>query len=207
MLENILKKTNSLALALVFTGFLCAESRAVNWERVGELLSTSKEQLRWRSYRRSGTDIKGGEVDGLVHAPYESCLTLLRDYSQYRGFLPFFTGSRELSREGGRAKIALKAKIMKGLVNLRSTVSAEESAYENGRRFDLKQLSGNLGHFEVSWILIPLSDNQTVVRMRLLLDPDLMLVPDSTISNYNLVNGRRTIRAIRERLKNAAASP
>ena len=190
----------SLGICLLI-GAMSTRATATNWDRIGELLRESKEQMRWRSFAVSGVDVRGGEVDGLIRAPYAECLALLRDYDQYRGFLPFFTGSRTNSRSENGAMITLRARIMGGLVNLRSKVQAREEALERGRRFTLRQTQGNLSRLDVSWTLIPLNERETVIRMRLLLDPDLMLVPDSKLSKYNLVNGRRTIRSIRERLR------
>ena len=187
--------------ASLLIGAMSAEATATNWERIGQLLRGSNEQMRWRSFAVSGVDVRGGEVDGLISAPYDECLALLRDYDQYRRFLPFFTGSRTVSRSEEGAEIVLRARIMRGIVNLRSRVQVREEALDRGRRFTLRQRQGNLSRLDVSWTLIPLNEEETVIRMRLLLDPDLMLVPDSRLSKYNLVNGRRTIRSIRERLR------
>ena len=164
-------------------------------------LEASNEKMIWRAIDDPRSKVNWGEVEALIEAPPEQIVKTLRNYGGYRNFLPFFTGSKVLKREGEAAIVKLKAKILHGSVTLRAKVKAKEEARpDHAYRFSLRLISGNVRRLDANWTVTPVNRTRAIVTFALLVDPDLWMVPNARLSNYNLVNVRRTIRSLRKRL-------
>ena len=97
---------------------------------------------------------------------------------------------------------AMVAAMNQGVATINAVVRARETSIEyGGTRFALHKVEGNIERLDAVWNLYPIEGNRTLVVFRLMLDPDIWFVRDSTLTNYNQVNARRTIRSIRKRAK------
>jgi ribosome-associated toxin RatA of RatAB toxin-antitoxin module len=165
-------------------------------------LAKSGEQFISQSYAVRGSDVRAGLVYAIIDAPAAHAHQILRDYGSYRHFLPFFKQSKVLQRNGSQATLKLRASIVKGTVKIKATAKASEqkTAYD-GTLFQIKLLKGNIKHLNALFRVYALDDKRCIVAAAMMLDPDLWFVRDSTLSGYNQVNSRRTLRSFRKRLK------
>lgn len=183
-------------------GFTAGVANAADPRARAPLVEKSKERFVSRSIDHPKSDIDTGQVEGIIDAPVGHVIQLMRDYDSYRHFLPFFTGSKVLERTPRGAMVRMKAKILKGAVTIDAVVRARETSIEyGGTRFALQKVKGNIERLDAVWNLYPIQGDRTLVVFRLMLDPDIWFVRDSTLTNYNQVNARRTIRSIRKRAK------
>lgn len=152
------------------------------------------------------SDVDWGRAIGVVNAPFEQVADSVRNYAEYRHFLPFFTQSRVVSRRGARALVYMEARVMHGAVtlwaNMRMGARPPQGDTEiiEGRMAD-----GNMAAFRARWEVSPLDGGRrALVVLKVLIDPDLPL-PDSVCSNENVSTARRSLRALRRFL--GAAPP
>jgi ribosome-associated toxin RatA of RatAB toxin-antitoxin module len=158
-------------------------------------------KLATRKFKRDGTKVKGGLAVGVVDAPMEQVLKVVRDYEQYKKLMKFFTKSLILGEGGNRTRVHVKISIAKGAVKLWANVSFVESDKDAVRVVEAELEEGNMKRMDARWELIPIDEGHTLVMMRLLVDPDLQLASDSKATEMNQVNARRAIRSVRERVK------
>jgi ribosome-associated toxin RatA of RatAB toxin-antitoxin module len=157
----------------------------------------------------SGSDIKGGVVYAVIDGSYEHLVHILRDYTRYCELIPFISTSTLIKRhpEGG-AQLRLKARILKGAIKLRATVKAEElSEAEHRTTFRLRKHKGNLKRLDATFTVESLNPTRSLVRIELMLDPDVWYVSDGTLSDYNQVNARRIARALKKAVQERPAPP
>ena len=156
----------------------------------------------WESQKERGTDVQSGIVDSLMPFPAEKVVELLRDYDNYRHFLAFFDTTKVLERDEEKALLRLKATIGGGSVKLKATGYMREKTEGSTTHFELRYRKGNVKRMDGDWFVTPVDGKSCLLKMKLHVDPDLWLVSDGQLSEYNLVNSRRTIRAIKKRLEN-----
>ena len=155
----------------------------------------------------SGSDIKGGVVYAVIDGSHEHLVHILRDYSRYRELIPFISTSTLIQKypEGG-AQLRLKARILKGAIKLRATVDAREVSETDQRTtFRLRKRKGNLKRLDATFTVEALNPNRSIVRIELMLDPDVWYVSDGTLSDYNQVNARRIARALKKAVRDRPA--
>lgn len=165
------------------------------------LMQKDREDFISTAFKVKGSDVRGGQVEALIGAPADAVLAVLRDYPNYKGFLPFFSRSEVVGREGDARRMKLRARIMKGAVTINAEVLATETGVEHGgRQFALKKKRGNVKRLDATFTVYAVDAGRSVLVVRMMLDPDIWYVRDSTLSDYNRVNARRIIRAIKKRL-------
>lgn len=156
----------------------------------------------------SGSDIKAGVVYALFESSHAHLVTILRDYSRYRELIPFISNSKVIKRHSDGAELGLKARILKGAIKLKSTVDARESRDSDMRTtFKLRKKKGNLKRLDATFTVEQLSPNRSIVRIELMLDPDVWYVRDGTLTEYNQVNARRIARALKKAILQRPAPP
>ena len=158
--------------------------------------------LATRPFSRSGTRVKGGLAVGVVDAPLERVLKVVRDYEEYKSLMKFFTKSLVLGEGGNRTRVHLTISIARGTIKLWANVSFVESSEDTVSVVAAEMEEGNMKRLDARWELFPLDDTHTLVMMRLLVDPDLQVASDAKATELNQVNARRAIRSVRKRVKN-----
>lgn len=172
------------------------------WEYAdtGALAAQLDGKLATRKFSRDGTKVRGGLAVGVVDAPIDQVLKVIRDYENYKELMKFFTKSLILGEGGGRTRVHVKISIAKGAVKLWANVSFVESDKDAVHVVEATLEEGNMKRMDARWELVPVDDTHTLVMMRLLVDPDLQLATDSKATEMNQVNARRAIRSVRERV-------
>lgn len=162
--------------------------------------SLPEQKLITRKFSHRKTKITGGLTIGLVKAPMDKVLPIARDFSNYHKMLPFFLESTVLGSGGNRTLLHVKIEIVKGLVKLWGNLEFHETTGERGVKvIEGKMQKGNMKVFETRFEMVPVHDQQTLILVRLIVDPKLSIAKDSRVSEYNQVNARRFFRAIRDR--------
>ena len=155
----------------------------------------------------SGSDVKAGVVYAVINSSHAHLVSILREYDRYHELLPFLSYSKLVKRhpEGG-AQLRLKAKILKGAIKLRATVDAHETQEDKLRTtFKIRKRKGNLKHLDATFSIQQLSPHRSIVRIELMLDPDVWYVRDGTLTDYNQVNARRIARALKKSVEQRPA--
>ena len=197
-------RLHQVAVALLAIGLFTAPGLAYGESTQSRLAKIEGNGgfMVWHAENAKGTKVKWGVVDALLPASAEQTIELLRDYDNYKRFLKFFTTTKVLSKDDDKAILRLKATIAGGTVKLKATATMTESAKANGdTHFKLRYRKGNVKRLDGDWVVTPIDDKSCLVRMRLLVDPDLWLVSNDQLSDYNLVNSRRTFRSIKKILE------
>ncbi len=146
------------------------------------------------SARQGG--VSWGEAEAVLDAPFTLVVDTLRDYERYAEFLPHFRKSRVLSRRGERAMLYLEARILKGAMTLWAQMLVREVRRNDRWVLAARKVRGNMARFDARWEVFPLDrGRRTLVRFRILVDPDLPL-PDSLVSEENRKSARRAIRGV-----------
>ena len=148
----------------------------------------------------AGTKVKAGQVEAVIDAPTEEVYQRLKAFENYKEFLPFFTKSDVVKVEPTHSLVDMKASILGGTMDIKVKVKAKAEALDTTKTLHLTMLTGNVKKFEAHWTLYPISNNRTFVIFYLIVDPDIWFVPNSKISQYNVVNTGRTIRSLRQHL-------
>jgi len=162
--------------------------------------SLPEQRLITRKFSHEKTKVTGGLAIGLVKAPIDKILPIVRDYPKYKKMLPFFLESTVLGSGGNRTLLHVKIEIVAGMVKLWGNLEFLESTGERDIRVIAgKLLKGNMKVFETRFELVPVRDQQTLILVRLIVDPNLTIAKTSRVNEYNQVNARRFFRAIRDR--------
>ena len=148
----------------------------------------------------AGTKVKAGQVEAVIDASPEDVYQKLKAYENYKEFLPFFTESNVVKVEPTHSLVDMKASILGGTMDIKVKVKAKAEASDATKTLHLTMLTGNVKKFEAHWTLYPISNNRTFLIFYLIVDPDIWFVPNSKISQYNVVNTGRTIRSLRQHL-------
>lgn len=162
--------------------------------------ATREDYVRYR-LPVPGSKITAGQAEALIDAPADAVVQVLRRYSEYREFLPFFTDSHFVKRHKDFTELRLKAKILHGTISIDAFVSVTETVLPGQvTEFNMQLIRGNIDRLDSRWTIYPVSENRSMVVFYLMVDPDLWFAKNSTLSEYNWVNCGRTVRALRKRV-------
>lgn len=162
--------------------------------------SLPEKKLITRKYSHEKTKITGGLTIGLVKAPIDKVIPVVRDFGNFKEMLPFFLESTILGSGGNRTLLHVKIEIVKGMVQLWGNIEFLETTAEGDVRVIAgKMLKGNMKIFETRFELVPVHEQHTLVLVRLLVDPNIKIAKSSKVNEYNQVNARRFFRAVRDR--------
>ncbi len=181
------------AALLVAPAAAAAQSSA---EREAERLG---DRVETRAVASNGS-VEWGEAVGVVDAPAEVVMRIVTDYARYEDFLPHFRRSRVLSRRGQNALVYMQASVIRNTTTLwaQMRIFARRPRGET-RIVEGRMIEGNMDAFAARWEVTPLGPDRTLVRFRLLVDPDLPF-PSSVFTSENIKAARRTVRALRQRV-------
>ncbi len=194
--------TLPIVFALFFIGVPSAFGESGDSASRLQKIESSGGFMVWESQKDRKSDVHWGIVDAVLEVPAERAIELLRDYDNYKTFLKFFTTTKVQTENEDHSILRLKASIAGGTVKLKATAFMREKKLDNGdTHFELRYRKGNVKRLDGDWFVTPVGANRCLVQMRLLVDPDIWMVSDKQLSEYNLVNSRRTLRSIRKLLE------
>lgn len=156
-----------------------------------------------------GSDVRAGVVYAVYDTPQDHLAHILRDYGRYRELIHFISKSKIVHSESATVKhLKLKAKILKGAIKLKAKVKATEQRIDDRTlSFTLRKQSGNLKRLDAIFTVRKLSASRSLVRIEMLVDPDVWYVRNSKLSRYNKVNARRVARALKKSARDRSFRP
>ena len=148
-----------------------------------------------------GSSIAWGQAVLVVDKPIEEVLPIIRDYANYKQFMPNFTKSKVLAQRGNRAMVYMEVSVAKGALTLWGQLSLAERPQDGESRVvEAHLMEGNIDAFSASWTLTPVDGGaRTEVDFKIYVDPDIPL-PSSIFSRENERAAGRTVRALRTRV-------
>src|SRR4051812_27033471 len=180
-----------LVAILAFSAGLHAE------ESEGERLLKLKADKHARASERydvpgpksaQGINFGGGRI--MVNAPLPVVRQVVSEYRQYSEFLPRFEKSLILDKNAqeGSTDVFLEVSVAKGLYKLTAVTRflpvkrAGAQEWIEGAKTGEK---GNLKDLRAIWRMYPYGENRTVLKLELLIVPDLpsILVPTGTVND------------------------
>ena len=190
----------------------CAFLSSAHADQLDTYVSTVEKTGGWyltESAVVSGTDVRAGVVYAIYDTSSDHLSAILRDYNRYGELIHFLSKSKIIESESATVKqVRMRAKILKGAIKLKARVKATETRLDARTvSFDLKKQKGNLKALDARFTVRTLSDTRSLVRIELLVDPDVWYVRDSRLSEYNQVNARRIARALKKTAKTRPLQP
>jgi ribosome-associated toxin RatA of RatAB toxin-antitoxin module len=148
-----------------------------------------------------GSSIAWGQAVLVVDKPIEEVLPIIRDYANYKQFMPNFTKSKVLAQRGNRAMVYMEVSVAKGALTLWGQLNLAERPQDGESRVvEAHLMEGNIDAFSASWTLTPVEGGaRTEVDFKIYVDPDIPL-PSSIFSRENERAAGRTVRALRTRV-------
>ena len=148
-----------------------------------------------------GSSIAWGQAVLVVDKPIEEVLPIIRDYANYKQFMPNFTKSKVLAQRGSRAMVYMEVSVAKGALTLWGQLNLAERPQDGESRVvEAHLMEGNIDAFSASWTLTPVDGGtRTEVDFKIYVDPDIPL-PSSIFSRENERAAGRTVRALRTRV-------
>jgi len=148
-----------------------------------------------------GSSIAWGQAVLVVDKPIEEVLPIIRDYANYKQFMPNFTKSKVLAQRGDRAMVYMEVSVAKGALTLWGQLNLAERPQDGESRVvEAHLMEGNIDAFSASWTLTPVDGGaRTEVDFKIYVDPDIPL-PSSIFSRENERAAGRTVRALRTRV-------
>jgi ribosome-associated toxin RatA of RatAB toxin-antitoxin module len=148
-----------------------------------------------------GSSIAWGQAVLVVDKPIEEVLPIIRDYANYKQFMPNFTKSKVLAQRGNRAMVYMEVSVAKGALTLWGQLNLAERPQDGESRVvEAHLMEGNIDAFSASWTLTPVDGGaRTEVDFKIYVDPDIPL-PSSIFSRENERAAGRTVRALRTRV-------
>ena len=148
-----------------------------------------------------GSSIAWGQAVLVVDKPIEEVLPIIRDYANYKQFMPNFTKSKVLAQRGNRAMVYMEVSVAKGALTLWGQLNLAERPQDGESRVvEAHLMEGNIDAFSASWTLTPVDGGaRTEVDFKIYVDPDIPL-PSSIFSRENERAAGRTVRALRARV-------
>ena len=123
-----------------------------------------------------GNDVFKVQATMIVAATPENSWQVMTDYDHLASFVPGFTSSHLISREGNEGILAQEGYVqflfIKQAVNL--LLSVHEQAYD---KVDLNLLLGNMHKYEAHWQLIPTDQTHTKILYNATLSPAFFVPP------------------------------
>ena len=168
-------------------------------------LDSTREKMLSSSRNTPNSNVETGFVVAIVDSSPTELYKVLTDYSKYHKFLPFITKSNVISSGAKNSKVKIRAKILKGVVTVKATVLARSQDRGTEKIIDMKLVDGDLKRLHISFNIVGTDDGKSVLLSSFMIDPGLWYVKDSTLSAYNKINARRTVRSIRSHLKGKRA--
>ena len=109
-----------------------------------------------------------------VTAPIATVRKLVTDYRHYEQLIPVFEQSRLLSRKNGASEVYLQVPVMHGAATIwavaKVAAPTQDGAWET---VAARMVKGNVSDFRAIWRLRPVDATHTILKIELLVDPDL----------------------------------
>lgn len=191
-----MKKT--ALIGIIATAFIAGSSSspAAAAEEITENAGVFTAQIP-----EEGSGIAWGQAVLVVDKPIEEVLPIIRDYANYKQFMPNFTKSKVLAQRGSRAMVYMEVSVAKGAITLWGQLNLAERPQDGESRVvEAHLMEGNIDAFSASWTLTPVDGGaRTEVDFKIYVDPDIPL-PSSIFSRENERAAGRTVRALRTRV-------
>ena len=150
-----------------------------------------------------GSSVEWGRSVAIVEAPIEQVLVVVQDYAHYTEFMPNFEASRVLSQRGSSALLYAQVTLMHGAAKIWAELKIRLRDVGGTKVIEAKMTKGNVELLQAVWELTPFDNGRTLVAFQIIVDPDLPL-PTSLVNSENAKAARKTLRALRDRLKGKA---
>ncbi len=193
-----MKKTLIHILLLLL---ISAPSSAIPNKTYDHVLA-AKERMISSCYKTKNSKVRTGKVTAIMDFSHDTVFNALTKYNNYQKFLPFITHSSVASSTRHTSQVNIKAKIMNGLIDIDALVSAKASIYPKiSRSIEITLIRGDLKRIDIVFTVQGLSQDKSILTTHFMIEPDTWLVSNKTLSKYNKVNARRTVRSLRAFLK------
>jgi ribosome-associated toxin RatA of RatAB toxin-antitoxin module len=144
----------------------------------------------------SRIDTGGAAV--FVTAPFATVRKLVTDYRHYERLIPVFEQARVLSKKAGASEVYLQVPVMHGAATIWAVARIAAPAKEgDGEAITARMVKGNVADFRAVWRLRPVDATHTILKLELLVDPNLP-APKSLVEHELQSAADRGVSAIRE---------
>lgn len=150
----------------------------------------------------SRIDTGGAAV--FVAAPIATVRKIVTDYRHYEKVISTFEQSRLLSRKAGVSEIYLQVPVMHGAATIWTVARVAAPVKDGaGEAISARMVKSNVSDFRAVWRLRAVDAAHTVLKLELLVDPD-MPVPKSLVVAELQSAADRGVSAVRDRAEEMA---
>jgi ribosome-associated toxin RatA of RatAB toxin-antitoxin module len=167
-------------------------------DETAELQARGKALRYTRKTTGPTSRIDTGGAAILVNAPLALTRKIATDYRHYSKFVKSFTQSRLLSREKGVSEVYFEVPVLRGAAKIRVVVLMDPPVKDGAcEKIVGRYKSGNVTDFRTTWRLCPVDEARTIVKLEILVDPNLP-VPSSLVTRELAAAADRGVTAVRK---------
>lgn len=186
------------ALALSFTTGAFAED-----EEVATLTARAGKALRYDAKASEPTTSKvgWGGAAVVVNAPVAEVRKIVQEYRKYETYMKPFDSSKLLSKKNGTSEVYLQVPVAHGAAKVWAVVKFAPPVKDGeGEKIVATYVKGNVDAFAAVWRLRPTEDGKTVLKLELLVDPQLPF-PNSMVTGELKYAADKAVTSVRDRVE------
>ncbi len=185
----------SVMAMLAFLGLSVPGRAETEAERLLRTRASERYNVAW-----DGHSIRAGGAKVAVDAPLADVRKVITDFGRYAEFMPRFERSRIVRKSKEGVDVYLQVPILRGAANVWAVTRFEPPILEGrGQRIVGRMKDqGNVRDLRAVWHLHPIGENQTLLKLELLIVPKLPL-PASVITPELEFAAEQAVMASRDR--------
>ncbi|MEJ7734706.1 MAG: SRPBCC family protein [Polyangiaceae bacterium] len=186
------------AVALSFSAGAFAED-----DEVATLTARAGKALRYDASAPEPTTSKVGWGGAaiLVNAPIAEVRKVVSEYRSYEKFMKPFDSSKLISKKNGQSEVYLQVPVAHGAAKVWAVVKFAPPVKDgDSEKIVATYVKGNVDAFGAVWRLRPTEDGKTVLKLELLVDPQLPF-PNSMVTGELKYAADKAVTAVRDRVE------
>ncbi len=130
----------------------------------------------------SSIDTGGAAV--VVHAPLPVVRSIVTSYGRYKDYVPTFEQSRLIGKKDGESEVYFDVPVLNGAAHVWAVLKmGKPVTTADGEVIRGRFVKGNVDDFRTIWRLKKIDEQRTLVKLEILVDPDLPL-PASLVTHH-----------------------
>jgi hypothetical protein len=155
--------------------------------------------------RNPASPIDTGGAAVVVHAPIADVRKIVMNYGSYQKFLKPFDQSRVLSKRKGVSEVYLQVPILHGAMRIWAVAEMPPPAKRGPEEVIAGRMKkGNIADFRPVWRMRAVDAERTVLKLELLLDPNLPFGA-SLVTKHLVLSAEKGVKGVKARAEEAYA--
>lgn len=199
-------RPSALPVRILFAllGLLVAGTVAAGEDEATTLARLGKAQRYSIATTAPANPIETGGAAILIHAPIDTVRPIITGYGRYKQYIPTFEQSRLIGKKDGESEVYFDVPVLNGAAHVWAVVRmAKPKSTPEGEIITGRLVKGNVEDFRTVWRLRKVDDKTTIVKLELLVDPEIPL-PASFVTHHLQEAAAKGVTAIRKEAEQRA---